>query len=882
MKRQQKRASITFLTFAICFSLLGTSSAEGQVAPGVRMPSRWVLPDWRVQEAPTNGTRWSFYQDTPPSTTSNSPDAKPSAKPNAKPSEDGALTPSTPNDPMLTPSRPNDPMSPSSPTSSNALQASTPSDPGISNASSSLLGSLSASVGSANASIASGERSSSATQSNPSAPGNVVNASDVSATTPTTTGELLQQASSVSVRRTSALNLDPRIRGFNSDQINASASGMTQLKTRVDIDSLFSQIDPGIVRDITVIDGPYTSLHGPGFAFLIGELFPTRRYEIPEMHAAFSLSQDTNGRNFYTRQSVWGGGLNYGVHASYGLRTGNDYHPGGDALDFRIPTSYQKWDGYFSLGLDLTESLRVETSYLRTEQNNVELPGVVYDIAHSKNEQFNLRFVWQESFEEPERAVLQYWWNRTPYHGDATRESKQRTFFRDLLGEPFGPFAGRPIPLNAVTAEGALQSTGVRGLLTWGETDGTQLTIGADWRRQDMAYRETDIDFIGRNSFMNGNIFGIPESSMEDWGLFTNMVFRANEDLSFTVGGRVDFSTAFANAGDIVAFNNGVSRFQNLARDPENNRVLNQPSEILSMLYATSKAQLTEEVSLTAGVAYAMRNPTLADLYSDQPFVPLTRFGNSVSIGNSNLTPERNLQFDLGANGKWEFLTAGMRGFYSHIDNYILYRTFARTQGNGPSRLNRPIPGTSAALGPVADDDSVQYAYTNVDRVSMFGGDTYVEAKLLCWLSMTGTLAYVKGTNHAPQIGDIDGGIGVLTTKGAEGLPGITPLHGTISVRVFDPEESPRWSLDFICRMFNGQNFVADSLGELATPGFTVFDLRAFWRANEHLRFTASVENLLDRTYAEHGSLVILAPGQNLGFVKEPGINLRVGMELEY
>ena len=44
--------------------------------------------------------------------------------------------------------------------------------------------------------------------------------------------KLLDRAASVSVRRTSAINLDPRVRGLNSNQTNASAGGMTQFRPR--------------------------------------------------------------------------------------------------------------------------------------------------------------------------------------------------------------------------------------------------------------------------------------------------------------------------------------------------------------------------------------------------------------------------------------------------------------------------------------------------------------------------------------------------------------------------------------------------------------------------------------------------------------------------
>jgi len=53
-------------------------------------------------------------------------------------------------------------------------------------------------------------------------------------------------------------------------------------------------------------------------------------------------------------------------------------------------------------------------------------------------------------------------------------------------------------------------------------------------------------------------------------------------------------------------------------------------------------------------------------------------------------------------------------------------------------------------------------------------------------------------------------------------------------------------------RVVTGQESVAVSLNEVTTPGFTVFDIRGFWRARENWLLTAGVENVGDIQYGEH------------------------------
>lgn len=683
---------------------------------------------------------------------------------------------------------------------------------------------------------------------NVGAPATSVTAQDASVLIPQSTGELLQAASSVNARRTSTINLDPRVRGFNDAQVVATANGMNQLKARQDIDSQFSYIDPGIVDNIQVINGPYTSLYGLGYAFLIADLFPTQRSCAPEFHGSTIFTQDSNGRDLYFRQNVYGSGADWGFYASSGLRTGNDYQPGGDSIDFRVPASYRKWDGYLALSLDMTERSRFEVNYLRTELNNAELPGVVYDINYAENEQFNVRYVIQDDPEGPEQFVLQYWYNRSPFHGDSTRQAKQTTFLGPFVRSNFFgnatdnavlgfPFFDESFDVANVFINGALQSTGVRALTTWGEADSVQLTAGVDYRRVRQQYSEVDLDFNGDNAF--GGVFGIPLSSQEDYGVFTNLAVPVTEDIVLTVGGRLDSTRAYVDTTDLA--------FIGVTGD-------GRPNEILGMAYGTLKIQLTDALSMNIGSAYGQRNPTLTELYGGQPFVPLVRYGNSFVVGNSELTPERNLQFDLGLTGEWENFTFAARSYYSNIDNYILYS----------------ITGIGdASFFGAGEFTSLEYTYRNLERASLYGGDAFAEAKLLRWLALNGTLSYTRGTNHSP------------VGSGSEGLPNIYPLAARVGVRVFEPCNE-RWGVSFITRMVHGQDFVADSLAEVPTDGFTVFDVRAYYRVSDNLRLTSAVENLFDRVYTQHGSLAIVDSAGNLSFVKEPGINFLMGAELSY
>ena len=185
-----------------------------------------------------------------------------------------------------------------------------------------------------------------------------------------------------------------------------------------------------------------------------------------------------------------------------------------------------------------------------------------------------------------------------------------------------------------------------------------------------------------------------------------------------------------------------------------------------------------------------------------------------------------------------------------------------------------------------ADTNQAGYQYENVDLATLAGGDLFADVKLLDWLSIYGNMAYVRGTNWHPVVyvapnswSALDGK--VVPIGHSEALPNIYPFNGTLAIRVFEPT-TQRWLVELSSRMVAAQDYVAGSLSELPTPGFTTFALRGFYQPSKNLRLTMAVENLLNRDYTEHGSLVILNPQGVPTFVKEPGTSFLAGVDARF
>src|SRR5262249_47792487 len=86
----------------------------------------------------------------------------------------------------------------------------------------------------------------------------------------------------------------------------------------------------------------------------------------------------------------------------------------------------------------------------------------------------------------------------------------------------------------------------------------------------------------------------------------------------------------------------------------------------------------------------------------------------------------------------------------------------------------------------------------------------------------------------------------------SEPLPGILPLEGRIGIRAEKNKSWPKWGCELSARIVDDQSRVASSLLESPTPGFTIYDVRGFYRPSQRWTFVAGVENLTDKQYLEH------------------------------
>jgi iron complex outermembrane recepter protein len=204
-----------------------------------------------------------------------------------------------------------------------------------------------------------------------------------------------------------------------------------------------------------------------------------------------------------------------------------------------------------------------------------------------------------------------------------------------------------------------------------------------------------------------------------------------------------------------------------------------------------------------------------------------------------DLRTEKLTQLDLGASLRTRRVTANLALFAGQIDDYIL--------------VVRPGLEASEAR--------------NVDATT-HGAEADLTVQLVTGLSMTATGAWVRSDNDTDDVP----------------LAQTPPLEGTLSV----DHEAGRMFSGLLFRAVSRQDRIHPGYGTIysldtdETPGFATWSVYGGWRAGKRLTATAGIDNLFDRSYAEHIQRGSADLGASMRRIFEPGRTLWLRLSTEF
>lgn len=212
--------------------------------------------------------------------------------------------------------------------------------------------------------------------------------------------------------------------------------------------------------------------------------------------------------------------------------------------------------------------------------------------------------------------------------------------------------------------------------------------------------------------------------------------------------------------------------------------------------------------------------------------------GSETSISAFNVDTEKTLQLDAGLVKQFKAINVNFSVFYNQIDDYLLVDNMFEKM-NMTSKVTR-----------------------NIDAETFgFEGEVMWQASKA--LQLTGSINYVKGNNLTDNLA----------------LAQQPPLQLRIASNY---QLSDKWQLGGLVRLVQHQHRVAIGQGNIAgqdiaaTTGFGTLALNTNYQYSDALQLSAGVDNVLDKTYAEHLSRsgAAVSGFDQIDRVNEPGRTL--------
>ena len=248
--------------------------------------------------------------------------------------------------------------------------------------------------------------------------------------------------------------------------------------------------------------------------------------------------------------------------------------------------------------------------------------------------------------------------------------------------------------------------------------------------------------------------------------------------------------------------------------------------------FARFEQDLSSSLTAYTGVGHNERFPDYWELIGKEG----TTDNDRSAFATTN--PEKNTQLDIGITGKSSRLSGSLSGFYNKINDFILIQ----------SNVKR---GTGMAARTVT-------ITRNVDATTM-GGEAGVNFAIIRNLRLDSSIAYVYGKNDTEK----------------QALAQMPPFEGRVGLNW----NSGIWSVGSLVRLVSSQdryvvnegNIVGQDIGK--TPGFAIFSLNGSVRIKGLVLLSVGVDNLFNRTYAEHISRsgAMVAGFEQTIRVNEPG-----------
>ena len=634
----------------------------------------------------------------------------------------------------------------------------------------------------------------------------VTNNYDETIVQPKNVADLFNDINGFSVIKRGNYAIDPSFRASQYEQLNVQYDGGTKAMHACPnrMDPITTHVIPEEISKIEIIKGPYTVRYGATFGGIVNLVTQKPNYLDKGFHGKASAGYETNGNSMVNMFQLQYIEDKYDIVGNVGYRDFGSYEDGNGV---EIPSSFRSTDYGVKLGYNFTDNQRLQAHWRQSFGRDVQHAALMMDTEYDDSSILSLDYKISDL-------------------GETVKSFSAKAYYSyvDHLMTNFD----RPSFVR-MAAESSVESTTIGGKLELNWQPAKNLTIFSGLDAMTIA-RDG-----GRTRTMKLNMMGMPlampmvfndkvwqDSYINDYGVFTEAKWAINPTTVLTAGMRYDLVKS-----DIQDPEDDFATRYDLEEKTDNN-----VSGTVSI-----KRLITDNFTLEAAYGRGVRSANMIERYINHFTVGQDPYEY---LGNPNLKPEVNNQFEIGFKGKnnKNNFNYAASFYYSKFENYIVAVV---------------DPTITRKYMPTAMPQEVK-VFRNLDNAYKTGFEAMAKVNFLNDFYFKTELAYVYAKNN-----DL-----------SESLPLTPPLNSTFSLGV---NREKYWA-KVQYNVTSKQENIAESFGETTTAGYETLDVKLGVKPLKNLTLGIAALNIFDEAYNNHlnfsftnqadfGRTPITEPGRN-------------------
>jgi iron complex outermembrane receptor protein len=637
---------------------------------------------------------------------------------------------------------------------------------------------------------------------------------------PKNVADLFGNINGFSLIKRSNYAVDPMFRASQHEQLNVQYDGgvkaMHACPNRMD--PITTHIIPEEVSKIEIIKGPFSVRYGATFGGIINMVTQKPNPDNYGLHGTVNAGYESNGGSYVGMVQLQQVKESYDIVGTFGYRDYGDYEDGNGT---EVPSSFRSTDYGVKVGYNINDNQRLQAQWRQSFGRDVDHAGLPMDTGYDDSSILSLDYKLTSSKKWLNSLTAKAYYS---YVDHLMTNHNRPAFAR----------ADAASGVDAITAGGKLE-------LNMQLDDKLQLYSGVDGLHLARDGKRTRIVKV--------NMMGMPletpmvfydkvwqDSYIDDFGIFSEAKWYANQSTIFTAGIRVD---------------QVISDIQDPEEDFAAMYDLDKRTETNVSGTVSVKKLVSDKFTLEAAYGRGVRSANMIERYINHFAVGKDPYEY---IGNPNLDAEVNNQFEIGFKG-FEPLENGFNTFsyatsfyYSSFENYIVPII--------DETLTRKYMPTMQPVHPKV--------FRNLDEAYKTGFEMMGKLDFLNNYFLKTELAYVYTKNK--DLG--------------ESLPLNPPFNATFTLGL----DKEKYWFNAQYNVTSKQDHLSESFGEIETDGYETLDIRLGFRPYKGITLGVAALNVFDEAYTNH--LNFAFSGQedfaNGVRINDPGRNLTAFLQYKF